>query len=325
MAADGLQVYICTSPVLLSKFCSQEKLNWVEKYLGDYWVHKVILSNDKSLVRGDILIDDKPLDYLTPHGKHTAAAWKVVSRTNTKFSCQYHVFQQIIFDAPYNQEDTNPRLTHWNNWREVVWSQLGRYHALDRLHYTEPYSPELSHNIAESKNLSNQDISVEKNLYPTPQQLQDIFLGPREPLSPEESACLKGSGSLLEEDADLQVENPKPTKPPTMASHCREKAMAIDRSPSNLSMLLPPYAPPSNHVLPEHVIHLFMISIMFLTIIVCLIAGASSGIQLLGRENDFQISNCVSGLEIEAPFFSFSSSNANESFNTREKRSSSCR
>jgi hypothetical protein len=31
---------------------------------------------------GDILIDDKPLDFLRPNGKHTAAQWKVSISTN---------------------------------------------------------------------------------------------------------------------------------------------------------------------------------------------------------------------------------------------------
>lgn len=35
------------------------------------------------MVAGDILIDDKPYEFLSPGGKHTTATWKV-SNTNNK-------------------------------------------------------------------------------------------------------------------------------------------------------------------------------------------------------------------------------------------------
>ena len=33
---------------------------WVEKHLGQEFVEQVILTRDKTLISGDILIDDKP-------------------------------------------------------------------------------------------------------------------------------------------------------------------------------------------------------------------------------------------------------------------------
>lgn len=47
MERCGLKVYICTTPILTSKYCAQEKLNWVCKYLGEEWLEKVILCHDK--------------------------------------------------------------------------------------------------------------------------------------------------------------------------------------------------------------------------------------------------------------------------------------
>ena len=32
----------------------------------------------QTTVAGDLLVDDKPFDNLYPHGKHTAATWKVM-------------------------------------------------------------------------------------------------------------------------------------------------------------------------------------------------------------------------------------------------------
>lgn len=38
-----------------------EKLEWVKQHLGDDWVHRLILTGDKTVVKGGILIDDKPV------------------------------------------------------------------------------------------------------------------------------------------------------------------------------------------------------------------------------------------------------------------------
>eukprot|EP01042_Synura_sphagnicola_P001937 gene1937-2288_t len=117
MQDEGLRVLICSTPVLTSLYCAQEKINWVRQYLGESWLDKLILCADKAQVRGDILIDDKPLDVLAPMGKHTAATWK-----------------QIIFDAHYNQSSTLPRLTHWRDWKKVIRPLLGKKTAEDPYH-----------------------------------------------------------------------------------------------------------------------------------------------------------------------------------------------
>lgn len=67
----GHDVWICTAP-LSSPYCMAEKLEWVERHLGAWWERRVILSRDKTLVRGDVLIDDKPAvtGSLTPTWRH---------------------------------------------------------------------------------------------------------------------------------------------------------------------------------------------------------------------------------------------------------------
>jgi hypothetical protein len=47
-------------------------------------------------VKGDLLVDDKPLDLIAPHGSHTSATWK-----------------QVIFDHPYNRHLLIPRIKKW--------------------------------------------------------------------------------------------------------------------------------------------------------------------------------------------------------------------
>lgn len=97
MLAAGHEVFICTSP--LSKFIPNvpEKYLWVEKYLGEEWAkRRIIISKYKTLIAGDILIDDNP-------GEITG---KRVPQWN-----------RVVYDRTYNQQATGRRLTHWGNWR----------------------------------------------------------------------------------------------------------------------------------------------------------------------------------------------------------------
>uniref|UniRef100_A0A1A8A490 5', 3'-nucleotidase, cytosolic n=1 Tax=Nothobranchius furzeri TaxID=105023 RepID=A0A1A8A490_NOTFU len=57
---DDTDVFICTSPIKHYKHCPYEKYAWVEKHLGHDFLEQVILTRDKTLIAGDILIDDKP-------------------------------------------------------------------------------------------------------------------------------------------------------------------------------------------------------------------------------------------------------------------------
>jgi len=96
----GYDVRICTSPLFHYENCVKEKYEWVEEHFGRNFTNRIILTKDKTVVRGKFLIDDKPeiIGITTPEWKH------------------------ILFDAPYNN-----RLTHrerinnnWEGWREVL-------------------------------------------------------------------------------------------------------------------------------------------------------------------------------------------------------------
>ncbi len=90
-------VYICTSPFTANPFCLQEKYEWIRKNLGKEWLKRLVMTSDKTLVRGDKLIDDKPevTGLLTPSWEH------------------------IIFDQPYNRHIQNKKRINWNNWEEI--------------------------------------------------------------------------------------------------------------------------------------------------------------------------------------------------------------
>jgi 5'-nucleotidase len=54
----GHDVWILTRPSTMNRLCYTEKADWVYKHLGQEWVDKLILCPDKSLLKGDVLIDD---------------------------------------------------------------------------------------------------------------------------------------------------------------------------------------------------------------------------------------------------------------------------
>lgn len=53
-------VFLCTKPMERNPTCRDDKAEWVRHHLGDEWVRKLIISPDKGMVRGDILLDDAP-------------------------------------------------------------------------------------------------------------------------------------------------------------------------------------------------------------------------------------------------------------------------
>lgn len=97
MLAAGHDVRICTAPLTRFTNCVGEKFQWVHDHLGPAWVQRVVLTMDKTLVRGDVLLDDCPevIGALVPTWEH------------------------VVFDAPYNVASPGRRLT-WETWRHVL-------------------------------------------------------------------------------------------------------------------------------------------------------------------------------------------------------------
>lgn len=97
LAHEGKDIWICTAPVSKNPYCAQEKLLWIQKYLGETFRRKTIITKDKTLIRGDILIDDRP--ELTGADK---PSW-----------------EQVLYSQPYNLQVSKRRLT-WESYREVL-------------------------------------------------------------------------------------------------------------------------------------------------------------------------------------------------------------
>ncbi|MHA7191100.1 5' nucleotidase, NT5C type [Arthrobacter sp. MDT2-16] len=99
MLSMGMDVFVVSTPTWTNPGCVQGKLKDLAKHLGEGWDKRLILTHDKTVVRADLLIDDKP--EIT--GAHTPS-WVHVMR-----------------DQDYNRYiDTPHRLTDWANWKDVV-------------------------------------------------------------------------------------------------------------------------------------------------------------------------------------------------------------
>ena len=97
MLDAGIDVRICTSPLDAFRHCVPEKYEWVERHLGQEFVRRIIVTKDKSLVAGDVLIDDNP-EIAT-------------SRPPT--------WRHVLFDQPYNRNHVGPRI-NWANWEAIL-------------------------------------------------------------------------------------------------------------------------------------------------------------------------------------------------------------
>ena len=93
----GHDVRICTSPLNQYRNCIPEKYEWVEHYLGIDFVSRVIVTKDKTLVAGDVLVDDKPVIA----GAHMP------------------VWAHVIYDQPYNRQLAGVRVS-WLDWNGVL-------------------------------------------------------------------------------------------------------------------------------------------------------------------------------------------------------------
>lgn len=98
MVAHGIDVRICTHPLQAYRNCVGEKYEWVERHLGTAFTTRMILTRDKTVIAGDMLIDDNP---------------NITGSRDPSW-------QHVVFDQPYNRAVAGPRLKGWADWRAVI-------------------------------------------------------------------------------------------------------------------------------------------------------------------------------------------------------------
>lgn len=90
----GYEPRVCSSPLHSNEWCKDEKLDWIERHLGEKAVQTAIITSTKELAEGIALIDDRP-----EIKNADKASW-----------------QHIVFGQPYNQQvDTPLRLNGWSD------------------------------------------------------------------------------------------------------------------------------------------------------------------------------------------------------------------
>ena len=96
LLVKGVDVQICTSPLIENEFCASQKIEWVRKHFSDDMAKRMIITKDKGYVIGDYLVDDKP----EPNG----------------YNNPRRVWEHIIMDAPYNREVKGKRrVMNWTD------------------------------------------------------------------------------------------------------------------------------------------------------------------------------------------------------------------
>lgn len=100
IVAQGAKVFFCTAPLPFQyESCVAEKFAWIRKHFGEQYLSKIIITRDKTLIKGNVLIDDKP--------KITGA-------------CPQPEWTHIVFNQPYNQDVEGPRLSNWTDWKSIL-------------------------------------------------------------------------------------------------------------------------------------------------------------------------------------------------------------
>jgi 5'-nucleotidase len=104
MRAEGHDVWIVSTPWASNPTCMADKNTWLNEHLGWYnskqrWGSRLILTHDKTLVKGSIIIDDKPVitGEATPEWEH------------------------VLFSQPHNASVTDKRrINDWSEWRTIL-------------------------------------------------------------------------------------------------------------------------------------------------------------------------------------------------------------
>jgi 5'(3')-deoxyribonucleotidase len=84
-------VWILTRPSIKNTHCYTEKAEWIKKYFGEDMLNKMILCPDKSLVKGDFLIDDD-----IKHGQTDFEGEHIHFMTDEKFTNWKSVVEYLM-------------------------------------------------------------------------------------------------------------------------------------------------------------------------------------------------------------------------------------
>ncbi|XP_005583077.1 5'(3')-deoxyribonucleotidase, mitochondrial isoform X7 [Macaca nemestrina] len=107
---QNTDVFICTSPIKMFKYCPYEKYAWVEKHFGPDFLEQIVLTRDKTVVSADLLIDDRP---------DITGKWPAAGAEPTPS------WEHVLFTACHNQhlqlQPPRRRLHSWaDDWKAIL-------------------------------------------------------------------------------------------------------------------------------------------------------------------------------------------------------------
>ncbi|XP_025776212.1 5'(3')-deoxyribonucleotidase, mitochondrial [Puma concolor] len=113
---ENTDVFICTSPIKMYKYCPYEKYAWVEKHFGPDFLDQIVLATDKTVVSADLLIDDRP---------DITGKWPAAGAEPTPS------WEHILFTACHNRhlqlQPPSRRLHSWaDDWKAILDSKRPR-------------------------------------------------------------------------------------------------------------------------------------------------------------------------------------------------------
>ncbi|EPY88640.1 5,3-nucleotidase, mitochondrial-like protein [Camelus ferus] len=117
---ESTDVFICTSPIKMYKYCPFEKYAWVEKHFGPDFLEQIVLTRDKTVVSADLLIDDR----VDITGKWPAAGEGAGAEPNPSW-------EHVVFTACHNRhtqlQPPSRRLHSWaDDWKAILDSKRPR-------------------------------------------------------------------------------------------------------------------------------------------------------------------------------------------------------
>lgn len=92
---EHFEVWVCTKPLEANKWCASDKAAWIARHFPRL-VGRLIMAPDKSMIRGDVLLDDAP-----------NVDW-----------CESAMWSTVIFRAPFNGAGTK-----WGRWPSWTWGE----------------------------------------------------------------------------------------------------------------------------------------------------------------------------------------------------------
>lgn len=92
LQAEVGEVFFASTAMLSNPMSHSAKAQWTDRVYGHHWHEKLVLTHDKTTLRGVVLADDKD---------------KITGRMKP-------MWQHIVFDRNYNQDTPGPRIHDWS-------------------------------------------------------------------------------------------------------------------------------------------------------------------------------------------------------------------